>query len=76
MKRTQWIAFGALFAFAALVLVFALRNRQAPQMPPDEDHGWRNAETCLECHAPGKQHLENPNHPVGRDCLQCHAKAR
>lgn len=76
MKRAQWIAFGALFAFAALVLVFVLRNRQAPPMPPDEAHSWLNADTCMECHATGTELAQNPNHPVGRDCMQCHAKAR
>jgi len=72
VKKTQWIALGGLVALAALVGVLVLRNRQAPAMPADADHVWRSADGCLVCHGPDGL-PRSPNHPVGRDCLRCHA---
>jgi hypothetical protein len=71
LKRTQWIALAAIALLGAVVLLFVLRNRQPPFLPNDSDHAWNGAESCLECHAP-----QDPNHPVGQDCMRCHGVVR
>ena len=75
MKRAQWISLGAIFAFAALIAVFVLRNRQPPILPRDDAHVWRGAEACEACHGPDGI-PQPPNHPVGRDCARCHGYER
>lgn len=72
MKRTQLIALGAVALFAALVIVLALRNRQAPVLPADEDHVWVSTESCDSCHSAEGGLPRSLNHPVGKDCLRCH----
>jgi len=75
VKKTQWIAVCGLLAFAAIVSVLMLRNRHPPAMPDNTDHTWRGADGCLVCHGPNGRAPRTPNHPVGRECLRCHAVA-
>ena len=76
MKRVQWIAFGGLVLLAGFVLVLMLRNPRAPALPGNANHVWREADTCLVCHDTNGMMPRTPNHPVGRDCLRCHASGR
>jgi len=60
---------------AGLVLVLALRNRQAPLLPQDEDHAmFYSGEQCQTCHGPGEIAEQGPNHPIGRECMRCHSR--
>jgi cytochrome c553 len=73
MRRVQLVLFAALAALAALVLVFALRNRQPPFLPTDSDHDpSRGTAVCLVCHGPEGPSPRGANHPNGIDCLRCH----
>lgn len=73
MRRVQIALFAALGLLAVLVLVFALRNRQAPIVPDDPDHD-RSAGTaaCLQCHGPDGIKPRDANHPNGFECFRCH----
>jgi hypothetical protein len=74
MKRVQVVFLAAILLLATLVLVLALRNPQAPFLPTDEDHAtWTDAEPCLDCHGREGPAPQSPNHPLGRDCMRCHA---
>jgi len=75
MKRVQWLSLAALAVLALVIAVFFLRNRQPPILPVDDDHLWRGAEACRECHGPDGI-PQGPNHPVGEDCVRCHGSAR
>jgi len=72
MKRTQLIALGTVVLFAALVVIMALRTRQAPVLLADEDHVFVSSETCDSCHSAEGGLPRSLNHPVGKDCLRCH----
>lgn len=73
MNRTQWILLSALAALAIIVILLALRNRQAPFLPADAEHArWESAESCLACHGPGGAMPQSRTHPLGQDCLRCH----
>ena len=66
---------GVVLAFAAVVVVLAVRNRQAPVLPPDEVHATTAVPVgCEECHGPGAPLARSTNHPLGNDCLRCHGR--
>jgi hypothetical protein len=71
MSRNQIVLLIVLALGAALVLALALRSRQAPFLPADEDH--RGAQPCDECHGPDGVLPRSQNHPLGEDCFRCHA---
>jgi hypothetical protein len=71
MKRAQLISFAAIAVLAILIGVLVLRNRQPPVLPLDDDHVWRGAPGCEECHGPDGI-PRSRNHPVGQDCTRCH----
>ena len=75
MSKGQILALSAIAALAVLVAVLALRNRQPPLLPVDEDHrGFAGAEACLVCHGPDGGHYKGDNHPIGDDCTRCHGR--
>ena len=77
MNRRQLVWIVILILGAAFVGVLVLRNRQAPRLPVDIDHAaFRGADACLECHGPDGGAPQSRNHPVGRDCLNCHGVRR
>jgi len=64
-----------LVALAALVLYLALRNPQASILPADETHAVTiSADECLSCHGPDEGAPQGPNHPISRQCMNCHAR--
>jgi len=74
MTRRQILALLALAALAAVVAVLASRNPRPPYVPADADHArWEGAAACLACHGPDGPLPRSPNHPLGDDCLRCHA---
>ena len=73
MKRTQVILLLCLFAVAGLVGWLAFFNRQPPMLPGDRDHAGP-ADECLVCHGPDGGVPQNPNHPIGNDCMRCHGR--
>lgn len=74
MRRLQIFLFTALAGLAALILVFALRNRQPPWLPADPEHDPSfGVSACLDCHGPEGAVPRSANHPNGLDCLRCHA---
>jgi hypothetical protein len=75
VNKTQWTAVGGVVALAAIVLVLVLRNPQPAAIPGNADHNWHGADGCLVCHGLNGRSPRTPNHPVGRDCLRCHAVA-
>ncbi len=76
MKRTQWIALGALALLALLVLRISMTSRTPPFLPADADHGPAvPLQRCLDCHSAGGEMPRGPDHPVGNDCSRCHAPA-
>ena len=67
----------ALAAAAGLVVFLAVRNPQAPLLPPDADHAtFAGADGCLVCHGPDGALPRSTNHPIGRECLRCHGLRR
>jgi len=74
MSRRQLISLLALGALLALVVYLALRNPKPPFLPADDAHrAFDGAEACLTCHGPGGPSPQAQKHPVGRDCMRCHA---
>jgi cytochrome c553 len=75
MSRNQIVLLIVLALVAALVLALALRSRQAPFLPGDEDHrSSPSAQPCAECHGPDGVLPRSQNHPLGEDCFRCHAR--
>jgi mono/diheme cytochrome c family protein len=75
MKHTRLVLAGALLLVTLLVGYLVLRNRQAPQLPTDRDHGrFISADACQACHGPKKLYPRGRNHPIGIDCLRCHGQ--
>ena len=75
MKPVQRISLLLLVVVAGAVLYLAMRNRQAPYLPADEPHSvWTGAPGCLACHGPDAAFPQSRNHPIGNDCLRCHAR--
>jgi hypothetical protein len=53
-------------------------GKTRPPIPADEMHLalGGNLRNCLSCHGPGESQARSQNHPLGRDCLQCHRWAK
>ena len=76
MNRKQIVLFSVLALVAGLIAVLALRNPQAPFLPPDEDHAvFLGGDTCFECHGPDAPAPQSDTHPVGSDCMRCHGRS-
>lgn len=74
IKRSQALFLLALALVAALIVILALRNRAAPWLPNDSEHAtFSGADRCLTCHDRQGPVPQSERHPVGRDCLRCHA---
>lgn len=74
MSRNQWIAVVLLVAASIYIAQLALRAEKPPFMPNNAVHDWQGAQQCLTCHGPGMVHERTKNHPIGLDCMRCHAK--
>lgn len=75
MSRAQKAAGIGLLIFALLVLWLALRNRHPPLLPADDAHAsFADEASCLECHGPDGAIPRNEKHPIGNDCMRCHAR--
>ena len=76
MSRTQVALLVVLLLAAALVLVLAFRNPQAPVLPGDPEHARHAvAQNCLEpCHGADDPLPRSTNHPLGADCYRCHGR--
>lgn len=74
MTRKQVILLAALALLAVAVAWLALRNPGPPFLPADETHRvFDSADACLACHGPGGGSPRSPAHPLGTDCMRCHA---
>jgi hypothetical protein len=77
MKRKQVVLLLGLAILAAAIAVLAVRNPRPPYVPSDDVHArWDGAAACLECHGVAGPVPRSPNHPLGDDCLRCHAWRR
>jgi cytochrome c553 len=75
MKRGQVIALVVVAVLAAFVVYLAARGRQAPVLPPDEDHTqFSGVEDCMVCHDMEGDEMRAIDHPLRRDCLDCHGQ--
>jgi hypothetical protein len=75
VNRTQWIALIVVAALAACMIYLAVRGRQPPLLPADEDHArFLSAEDCLICHDLNSDSPQGRNHPLGNDCSRCHGR--
>jgi hypothetical protein len=73
VKRSQWIALVVVALVAAFTIYLAVRGRQPPVLPADEEHArFVSADDCLICHDPNAESPQAKNHPLGNDCLRCH----
>ncbi len=74
MNRTQIVALTTVVLLAGFVAFLALRSRQAPVLPADENHArFVNSESCLgACHGPDGAYPPSRNHTPRTDCLDCH----
>lgn len=74
VQRTQVIAVLVLLVVALLVGTLVCRGRQAPFLPVDADHArFVGHGPCDECHGPDAGAPRGENHPIGNDCMRCHA---
>ena len=74
MTRAQRGLLVALAALALVVAFVALRTRKPPFLPADATHqSFESATTCLECHGPDGAVPRSKNHPLGNECMRCHA---
>ena len=77
MKPVQKVSLVVVLLVAALVVLLATRNRQAPILPVDEEHAsFADAPTCNECHDPEGMLPKSTNHPIGDDCTRCHGRPK
>lgn len=77
MSRRQTVLLAFLAVAFAATLVLILRNPEPPFLPADDAHaGFLDADGCLVCHGVGAEQAQKPTHPVGRDCMRCHAFSR
>jgi len=77
MARRQVVSLALLGALLAFVVYLALRNPKPPFLPGDDAHGsFESALACFTCHGPTGPSPQSPKHPVGRDCMRCHAFRR
>jgi cytochrome c553 len=75
VSRTQIVLLALLILTAGLLAALAMRNRQPPILPADEDHAvFTTAEDCLVCHGSDGGSPQSRNHPIGPDCLRCHGR--
>jgi hypothetical protein len=75
MSSRRRVSIVVVVLLAGFVLVLALRNRQAPLLPSDEDHAeFLSGEQCQACHGPGEPVAQSQNHPIGTDCMRCHSR--
>jgi hypothetical protein len=73
MKRAQIVAIVALVALAGLVVFLAVRGRQPPVLPVDQEHArFLSSGACLSCHGPQGILPQTKNHPLGTECMRCH----
>ncbi|MEK6742528.1 MAG: hypothetical protein AABZ15_02910 [Nitrospirota bacterium] len=62
---------------AAMMVVFALADRNAPFIPSDVFHTIViNNSACTTCHTPGKQAPLKVSHPPKEECMFCHRMKR
>lgn len=73
MKRARWAALVLVAAAGAFLVLYSFRKAR-PDIPADAEHlaARANPEACLACHGKGGSSPRSPNHPMGRDCGQCH----
>jgi cytochrome c553 len=77
MQKKQVMLLALLALLAGLVLWLANRTRQPPLLPADPDHArFDGAAACMTCHGPDGPLPQDPNHPLGQDCMRCHGTAR
>jgi hypothetical protein len=75
MTRGQIAALLTVALLAAFVIYLSVRGRQPPVMPADEDHAvFIRAESCMSCHSLDGESTQEKNHPLRRDCLDCHGR--
>lgn len=74
MRRGMWAVFLIIVAGAAGFLISYTLRKERPDIPADQTHfAVRSLDReCLSCHRPGGVSPRSPNHPLGRDCEQCH----
>jgi nitrate reductase cytochrome c-type subunit len=73
-KSWSLVAAGA----AVLLLLFFLSSsgKTPPVIPANANHAeLKTNDSCLACHAPGKQAPLKPAHPPKEQCLTCHKAA-
>lgn len=74
MKRAQILLLLLLAVAALAVLYLALRNPPPPLLPADAEHAaFAGPDACLTCHGPDGGAPHSSTHPIGRDCMRCHA---
>jgi hypothetical protein len=64
---------------AVLILLFfaSSAGKKPPVIPRDSLHAdLRTNESCLPCHAPGKQSPLKDTHPPKEQCIVCHKPAK
>jgi hypothetical protein len=75
MRRVQTIALVAIALLAGFTIYLAVRGRQPPILPDDDEHArFVSAEDCLICHDPDGDSPQAKNHPLGNECLRCHGR--
>jgi len=75
MQRTQLISLVVVGLLAAFILYLATRERQPPLLPTDEEHArFITPEACMTCHDLEGEPMQRSNHPLKRDCLDCHGR--
>lgn len=75
MSRLQITLLALLALLGGLVLWVALRSRQPPLLPADDEHTtFSGYADCLVCHGPDGGFPRTRNHPIGHDCLRCHGQ--
>ena len=71
MKVTGALVLAALAA--AITVVFAFADRDAPLIPRDIFHTIViNNSACTTCHTPGKQAPLKASHAPKEECMSCH----
>jgi len=72
MKSTWSLVIAAAVIIAVLVFLSST-GKKAPLIPSDTIHAVSSTqESCLACHAPGKQAPLKANHPPKEQCFICH----
>ncbi len=72
MKSTLSLIFAA-GAIVAVLLFISSTGKKAPSIPLDKiHHTIMIQESCVTCHAPGKQAPLKDTHPPKEQCFICH----